>query len=236
MHKRRNRATVLLAKPVPEEPAFMPQQLNPRQRQILDYLQAHARRHAYPPTVREIGQAVGLSSSSTVQNHLNTLEQRGYIRRDPSKSRTVEIVDDTAAASPQQNGRIISLPLVGRVAAGTPILAEQNIEERLSVGTEIARGEDSYGLTVHGDSMIGAGINDGDIVVVRPRRDAPPDGTIVVARMENDQTGESEVTVKRFYREQGRVRLQPENPALQPMFPNALTLEGVVTAVIRLLS
>ena len=216
----------------------MPQTLNPRQRQILDYLRDHSRRHAYPPTVREIGQAVGLSSSSTVQNHLNTLEQRGYIRRDPSKSCTVEIVDDTAAAAPARGAasNVIQLPLIGRVAAGTPILAEENIEERLTVGPEIARSDDSYGLTVHGDSMIGAGINDGDIVVVRPRRDAPPDGTIVVARMENEQTGESEVTVKRFYREQGRVRLQPENPSLEPMYPTALTVEGVVTAVIRLLS
>lgn len=213
----------------------MPQHLNPRQRQILDYLKEHARRHSYPPTVREIGQAVGLSSSSTVQNHLNTLEQRGYIRRDPSKSRTVEVVDEGVAAMPRHAATIISLPLVGRVAAGTPILAEENIEERLSVGPEIARSDDSYALTVHGDSMIGAGINDGDIVVVRPRRDAPADGTIVVARMENEQTGESEVTVKRFYQENGRVRLQPENPALEAMFPASLTLEGVVTAVIRLL-
>ena len=210
----------------------MAEPLNPRQRQILDYLSEHARSHPYPPTVREIGQAVGLSSSSTVQNHLNALEQKGYIRRDPTKSRTVEVVGAGAASAAQ----ILSLPLVGRVAAGTPVLAEQNIEDTIHVGPEIARDDGSYALTVHGDSMIGAGIHDGDIVIVRPRRDAPANGTIVVARMENETTGESEVTVKRFFRENGKVRLQPENPRLEPIFVRDLELEGVVTAVIRLLS
>lgn len=221
----------------------MPNQLNNRQQQILDFLRAHARDHAYPPTVREIGQAVGLSSSSTVQNHLNSLEARGYIRRDPAKSRTVEVVGASEAASTpavsggtSNHGRILALPLIGRVAAGTPILAEQNVEDHITVGPEIGGDESSYALTVRGDSMIGAGIQDGDIVVVRPRRDAPANGTIVVARMENDLTGESEVTVKRFYRDGTRVRLQPENPSLEPTYPKQLQLEGVVTAVIRLLS
>ena len=220
----------------------MPNQLNNRQQQILDFLRAHARDHAYPPTVREIGQAVGLSSSSTVQNHLNSLEARGYIRRDPAKSRTVEVVQGDGASDTRAvpaalpiTGKIIALPLIGRVAAGTPILAEQNIEDHLSVGTEIAGDESSYALTVRGDSMIGAGINEGDIVVVRPRREAPANGTIVVARLENDLTGESEVTVKRFYRDGSRVRLQPENPALEPTYPKQIELEGVVTAVIRIL-
>ena len=218
----------------------MPNQPNNRQQQILDFLRSHARDHAYPPTVREIGQAVGLSSSSTVQNHLNSLESRGFIRRDPAKSRTVEVVQagvgaGTSAAT-KMPSNIVALPLIGRVAAGTPVLAEQNIEDHITVGTEIARDESSYALTVHGDSMIGAGINDGDIVVVRPRNDAPANGTIVVARIENDLTGESEVTVKRFYRDGARVRLQPENPSLEPTYPKQLELEGVVTAVIRLLS
>ena len=219
----------------------MPNQLNNRQQQILDFLRSHARDHAYPPTVREIGQAVGLSSSSTVQNHLNSLEARGFIRRDPAKSRTVEVVQaaGATAAAPsaaRAAGNIVALPLIGRVAAGTPVLAEQNVEDHITVGTEIARDDNSYALTVHGDSMINAGIHDGDIVVVRPRRDAPANGTIVVARIENDLTGESEVTVKRFYRDGTRVRLQPENPALEPTYPKQLELEGVVTAVIRLLS
>lgn len=213
----------------------MRDEINTRQQQILDYLKDHARDHAYPPTVREIGLAVGLSSSSTVQNHLNTLEARGLIRRDPAKSRTVEIVDAHGDRAVAPGGNVVALPLVGRVAAGTPVLAAENIEDHLSVGTEIARGEDAYGLTVHGDSMIGACINDGDIVVVRPRRDPPPDGTIVVARVEHETTGEGEVTVKRFYREAGRIRLQPENPAMEPIYARDVDLEGVVVAVIRLL-
>jgi repressor LexA len=218
----------------------MPESLNPRQRQILDYLREHSRDHSYPPTVREIGRAVGLSSSSTVQNHLNTLETRGYITRDPAKSRTVEIVDAQESRGEfrgESRGRsnIVNLPLIGRVAAGTPVLAVENVEEHLNVGTEIAGGDDSYALTVHGESMIDAGIHDGDIVVVSPRKDAPANGTIVVARIENENTGESEVTVKRFFREAGRIRLQPENSTMEPIYARELELEGVVVAVIRLL-
>jgi repressor LexA len=210
--------------------------LNPRQREILEFLRDHKRSHAYPPTVREIGQAVGLSSSSTVQNHLNALEQKGYIRRDPTKSRTVEVVGEEQQ---QPNGRVIPLraftvPLVGRVAAGTPVLADENIEDQITVGPEIAGDEGAYALRVHGESMIEAGIYDGDIVVVRPQKEAP-NGTIVVARIENDLTGEHEVTVKRLYRESGRVRLQPENATMEPIFARDVTLEGTVVAVIRLL-
>jgi repressor LexA len=214
----------------------MPESLNPRQRQILDYLREHSRDHSYPPTFREIGRAVGLSSSSTVQNHLNTLETRGYITRDPAKSRTVEIVDaQESRGESRGHSNIVHLPLIGRVAAGTPVLAIENVEEHLNVGTEIAGGEDSYALTVHGESMIDAGIHDGDIVVVSPRKDAPANGTIVVARIENENTGESEVTVKRFFREAGRIRLQPENSTMEPIYARELELEGVVVAVIRLL-
>jgi repressor LexA len=212
----------------------MTEQVEGRQRQILEFLRSHARQYSYPPTVREIGQAVGLSSSSTVQNHLNSLETKGLIRRDPTKSRTVEVVG-VEQGSRASAGNILRLPLVGRVAAGTPVLAEENVEDHISVGPEIAGGDDAYALTVHGDSMIGAGINDGDIVLVRPRHEAPPNGTIVVARIENETTGEGEVTVKRFYRESGRVRLQPENPDLEPIFPRELAIEGVVTAVIRVI-
>jgi repressor LexA len=211
----------------------MPQAVNNRQQQILEFLRDHAREHAYPPTVREIGSAVGLSSSSTVQNHLNSLEQKGLIRRDPSKSRTVEVV---APGDGQARSNVVELPLVGRVAAGTPVLAAENIEDHITVGQEIARSDDAYALTVHGESMIDAGIRDGDIVVVRPRRDPPPDGTIVVARVEHETTGEGEVTVKRFYRESGRVRLQPENASMEPIYARDLALEGVVVAVIRLIS
>lgn len=205
-----------------------------RQRQILEFLRTHSQNHSYPPTVREIGQAVGLSSSSTVQNHLNALETKGLIRRDPTKSRTVEVVGAETASSQVSFGNVLRLPLVGRVAAGTPMLAAENIEDHVSVGPEICGGDDAYALTVHGDSMIEAGIHDGDIVLVRPRQDAA-NGTIVVARIENEVTGEGEVTVKRFFRENGRIRLQPENSALEPMYPRDVTLEGVVTAVIRVL-
>jgi repressor LexA len=205
--------------------------LNPRQREILEFLRNHSRNHAYPPTVREIGQAVGLSSSSTVQNHLNALEQKGHIRRDPTKSRTVEVVGDEPAAIAS---RSFSVPLVGRVAAGGPILAEENIEDHIVLGPEIAGGDDAFALHVRGDSMIEAGIHDGDMVVVRPQRDATS-GQIVVARIENEQTGEHEVTVKRFFREAGRVRLQPENSALEPIYVRDLHLEGVVVAVVRVL-
>ncbi|HSP65139.1 MAG TPA: transcriptional repressor LexA [Candidatus Deferrimicrobium sp.] len=212
----------------------MTEQVEGRQRQILEFLRTHARQHSYPPTVREIGQAVGLSSSSTVQNHLNALENKGLIRRDPTKSRTVEVVGDEVMVA-QVASNILRLPLVGRVAAGTPLLAEQNVEDHISVGPEIAGGDDAYALTVHGDSMIGAGINDGDIVLVRPRHDAPANGTIVVARIENETTGEAEVTVKRFFRESGRIRLQPENPSLEPIYARDVAIEGVVTAVIRVI-
>jgi repressor LexA len=206
-----------------------------RQRQILEFLRTHARQHSYPPTVREIGHAVGLSSSSTVQNHLNALETKGLIRRDPTKSRTVEVVGAETVLTLPVASNVLRLPLIGRVAAGTPVLAEENVEDHITVGPEIAGGDDAYALTVHGDSMIGAGINDGDIVLVRPRRDAPANGTIVVARIENETTGEGEVTVKRFFRENGRVRLQPENPSLEAMFPRDIAIEGVVTAVIRVI-
>jgi repressor LexA len=144
----------------------------------------------------------------------------------------VEIVDTEGGRG---QGNIVHLPLVGRVAAGTPVLAVENVEEHLTVGTEIAGGDDSYALTVHGESMIDAGIRDGDIVVVRPRRDPPANGTIVVARIENETTGESEVTVKRFFRESGRIRLQPENTTMEPIYARDVALEGVVVAVIRLL-
>ncbi|HUY97191.1 MAG TPA: transcriptional repressor LexA [Verrucomicrobiae bacterium] len=210
----------------------MPTPLHPRQREILDYLRGRARNRAYPPTVREIGKAVGLSSSSTVQNHLNTLETRGLIRRDPTKSRTVELVDTVEPFPARGAWRI---PVVGRVAAGTPVLAEENIEDHLAVGIEIAGSEDAFALRVSGDSMIQAGILDGDLVVVRPGRDAR-DGTIVVARLENPTTGEGEVTVKRLYREAGRARLQPANDAMEPIFSTDLVVEGQVVAVLRVLA
>lgn len=203
-----------------------------RQQRILDFLYSYLADHSYPPTVREIGAAVGLRSSSTVQSHLDALERKGYIARDGSKSRTVMIVG-AHHKGPSTAPHAYSLPLVGRVAAGVPILAEENVEDRIALGPEIAGSEDSFCLRVHGDSMIEVGINDGDLVVVRPQKTAE-NGTIVVARMSNPITGDSEVTVKRIYRESGRIRLQPENSSMEPIFATDVELEGKVVAVIRL--
>jgi len=210
----------------------MPEGLHPRQQEILDYLRSRSRDGAYPPSVREIGRAVGLSSSSTVQNHLNLLERRGLIRRDPTKSRTVLLADFTPAS--RQLSQSHWLPLVGQVAAGAPLLAEQNIEDRIAVGPEIAGGDDSFLLRVRGDSMTGDGIFDGDLVVVKPNCDVP-NGSMAVVRVENPATGEGEVTVKRIYREQGHLRLQPSNDAYAPLIVTEAELEGKVVAVIRVL-
>ncbi len=219
----------------------MTEMLNSRQREILDYLADHTRTHAYPPTVREIGQAVGLSSSSTVQNHLNALEQKGLIRRDPTKSRTVEVVGLERSEQrpmgdivPLPVSRSVRVPLVGRVAAGGPILAEQNIEDHIVVGQEISGGDDAFALRIHGDSMIEDGIHDGDLVIVRPQQDAR-NGDIVVARVEDEDTGEAEATVKRFFREGSQIRLQPANSSMQPIFVRDVAIDGKVVAVIRVL-
>jgi repressor LexA len=210
----------------------MSEGLHPRQEEIVEYLRSRSLEGGYPPSVREIGRAVGLSSSSTVQNHLNVLERKGLIRRDPTKSRTVLLTDFSAPTSGLT--RAFWLPLVGQVAAGAPLLAEQNIEEHVAIGPEIAGGEDSFLLRVRGESMLGDGIFDGDLVVVKPTPDVP-NGTVAVVRLENQETGESEVTVKRLYRERGHVRLQPSNDAFEPLIVNDARIEGRVVAVIRVL-
>jgi repressor LexA len=209
----------------------MAEPLTSRQREILEYLRFRQKIRSYPPTVREIGEAVGLSSSSTVQNHLNTLERKGYIRRDPTKSRTIEVVDFDEINA--KLSKVVPVPLVGRVAAGQPLLAEQNIEDHLMLSQELIGTDNAFALEVRGDSMKDAGILDGDFVVVRPGRDAV-NGSIVVARVEDEQTNESTATVKRLYRETNRVRLQPENDAYQPIYTSTAQLEGQVVAVIRL--
>jgi repressor LexA len=210
----------------------MPEPLTSRQREILEYLRFRQKIRSYPPTVREIGEAVGLSSSSTVQNHLNTLERKGYIRRDPTKSRTIEVVDFDEVQA--KLSKVVAVPLVGRVAAGQPILAEENIEDHLVLSQELVGSEEAFALEVHGDSMKNVGILPGDYVVVKPGKDAP-NGSIVVARLEDEQTNESTATVKRLFREANRVRLQPENDAYEPIFSNSAQLEGQVVAVVRLL-
>jgi repressor LexA len=199
-------------------------QLTERQTKILEYIRKVTRARNYPPSVREIGENVGLSSSSTVHNHLNQLERRGLIKRDPSKSRTVQLVQD--AEADQQRRNAISVPIVGNVAAGTPILAEQNIEDHILLSSDLAK--DGYFLLhVRGDSMVNACILDGDLVLVRPQNEAP-NGSIVVALVDGD------ATVKRFERGNGHVKLIAENPAYEPIVTTNVSLVGVVRGVIRL--
>jgi repressor LexA len=199
-------------------------QLTERQTKILDYIRYVTKVRNYPPSVREIGEAVGLSSSSTVHNHLNQLERRGLIKRDPSKSRTVQLVADQE--KDQQRRNAVSVPIVGNVAAGVPILAEQNIEDYVLLSPEIAK-DGYFLLRVRGDSMINAGIFDGDMVLVRPQHEAP-NGSIVVALVDGD------ATVKRFERANGHVKLIAENPAYEPIVTNSVSLVGIVRGVIRL--
>jgi repressor LexA len=201
-----------------------------RQRAILEYLREYIEQHGYPPTVREIGEAVGLRSPSTVHAHLAQLERAGLLRRDPTKPRALELADrrrEEAAREPD----VRRLPLVGQIAAGGPLLAEENVEDYLAVPEPLSKGGEEFLLRVKGDSMINAGILDGDIVVVERRQDAR-NGEIVVALAGQDE-GADEATVKRFYREAGRVRLQPENDALEPIYADHVQLLGVVTGVFR---
>jgi repressor LexA len=197
--------------------------LTRRQAEILTFIQRFADTHGYPPSVREIGRALGLTSSSTVHSHLAALEKKGYLHRDPSKPRALEILRDERAVPPK---KVIPLPVVGRVAAGTPILAQENIEDYFPLPAEFVRDADTFILRVRGDSMIGAGIHDGDFVIVR-RQPTARNGDIVVARIED------EATVKRFYRESDHIRLQPENPALEPILTRDAHIEGKVVGLIR---
>jgi len=204
----------------------MTDELSDRQSKILDYIRYVTRVRNYPPSVREIGEAVGLSSSSTVHNHLNQLERRGLIKRDASKSRTVQLVGEMEIDDKRRNA--VAVPIVGHVAAGVPILAEQNIEDHLILSPEIAQ-EGWFLLKVRGDSMINAAILDGDLVLVRPKQEAS-NGEIVVALIDD------EATVKRFHRANGRVELIAENPAYAPIIPDTVSIVGDVRAVIRVLN
>lgn len=197
--------------------------LTKRQKEILIFVQRYSDAHGYPPSVREIGQALGLTSSSTVHSHLSALEKKGYLRRDPSKPRALEILRDEREIPAK---KMVTVPIVGGVTAGLPILAQQNIEDYFPLPVDFVRAEDCFILKVSGESMIGAGIFDGDLLVVR-RQPTARDGDIVVARIED------EATVKRFYRESDRIRLQPENPRMEPIFTRELAIEGVALAVIR---
>lgn len=196
-----------------------------RQTQILDFIRSEIHRRGFPPSVREIGQAVGLSSSSTVHSHLAALEAKGFIRRDPSKPRALEVLDYRDTERAVDYGQVRAVPVVGQVAAGAPLLAAENIEATLPLPGEMAD-EATFILRVKGDSMIEAGILDGDFVVVRQQSHAE-NGQIVVAMVED------EATVKRFYRETDRLRLQPENSAMDPIYATDVTILGKVVALFR---
>ena len=197
--------------------------LTKRQKEIFDFIRRYAAKTGYPPTVREIGKAVGLHSSSTVHAHLANLEKVGLLRRDPSKPRAIELLFDRAKKTIRPGG---GYPLVGQVAAGEPVLAEENIEEYIEIPDVIGGEDGDYVLRVRGESMKDAGIFEHDYVIVRPAEDAT-DGEIVVALI-----GE-EATVKRFFRETDHIRLQPENEAMEPIRTTEAMILGRVIGVIR---
>jgi repressor LexA len=205
--------------------------LTDRQRAILDYLRGFVDEHGYPPTVREIGEAVGLRSPSTVHAHLAQLERAGLLRRDPTKPRALELTDRRRESAAEPPADVHRLPLVGEIAAGGPLLADQNVEDYVSVPEPLAKGGEEFVLRVKGDSMVNAGILDGDYVVVKRTQDAR-DGEIVVALAGDDETSD-EATVKRLFRENGRIRLQPENDALDPIYTNHVEVLGKVIGVFR---
>lgn len=209
--------------------------ISKRQQSIYDFICSYTKDHGYPPSVREIGSAVGLASPSTVHMHLKSLEEKGYIHRDSKKPRTIEVVSSSESDTTNQPlvnvnqdlaCNTITLPLVGRVAAGVPILAEQNVEEVLTLPTSVVGDSSSFILRVRGQSMINAGIFDGDYIVVKEQREAH-DGEIVVALIDES------ATVKTFYREKDHVRLQPENDLMEPIYVKNPTILGRVTALIR---
>ena len=211
--------------------------LTKRQQEIWEFLVRYVDAHGYPPTVREIGEEVGLASPSTVHAHLANLERAGLIKRDPTKPRALEL-SGRAAREPQA-GEVHTLPLLGQIAAGGPLLAEQNVETYLSVPEPLASGGEEFLLRVRGDSMQDAGILEGDYVVVRRTQDAR-NGEIVVALAGDDESTD-EATVKRFFRDggsagsKGRIRLQPENAAYEPIYADHVQILGRVTGVFRTL-
>ena len=200
--------------------------LTKRQQEIFDFIKRYSARHGYPPTVRDIGQAVGLASSSTVHQHLANLERIGLLKRDPSKPRAIELFD-RAVGEVRKAVRPHGLPLLGAVAAGQPMLAEENIEEYVPVPAAAGGGEGEYVLRVRGESMKKVGIMEGDLVVVRPQETAQ-DGDIVVALV-----GEDAATVKRFFRERDHVRLQPENDEMEPIVATDVRVLGKVVGLMR---
>lgn len=203
--------------------------LTKRQRSVYDFIESYIHEKGFGPTVREIAEAVNLSSPSTVHVHLKTLEEKGYIVRDPLKSRSIALShseESDMSYGSDAFDNTLSLPLVGNVAAGEPILAEQNIETTMTLPTELVGDAASFILAVHGDSMIEIGINDGDYVVVK-QQNVANNGEIVVALIEDG------ATVKRFYKEEDHIRLQPENSSMEPIITRDCAIVGKVVTVLR---
>jgi len=198
--------------------------LSLRQTNILEFIKQEIRKKGYPPAVREIGEAVGLLSSSTVHGHLQTLEDKGYIRRDPTKPRAIEILDSSSDLLDAK--KVVHIPIVGRVTAGQPILAVENLEGTFPLPADLVREDNVFMLRVQGESMIGAGILDGDFIIVRQQNEAR-NGEIVVALIGD------EATVKRFFKERTLIRLQPENPSMEPIYSQDVSILGKVVGVFR---
>jgi len=200
-------------------------EITPRQRRILEFIKKRVQERGYPPTVREIGEAVGLTSSSSVHAQLANLQRRGLIKRDPAKPRAMEV---RGPGSSRRTG--VAVPLVGRIAAGAPVLADENVEDWLEVPAGFAGDASHFALRVHGDSMVGAGILDGDMVIVHGQ-DSAGEGDIVAALLTGP--AEDEATIKRLHVEDGRVVLIPENPAMEPLPMPDGRIVGRVVAVLR---
>ncbi len=224
--------------------------LKDREKKILDYMLTEIRKKGYPPTVREMCSALGIKSTSTAHKDIASLEEKGYIRKDPSKPRAIEILDpgsnkpynDISSIKDQYSGlsgsndekseKVVEIPLVGQIAAGTPILAEENVEDIFPVPARYVEKGNHFMLTVKGDSMVEAGIFNGDYILVRQQQTAN-NGDIVVAMIDGF---ESEATVKTFYKENGHIRLQPENQSMSPIILNDVRILGLVKGVFRYLS
>ena len=205
--------------------AYLSTNMSAKQKEIYDYIKEELYNRGYPPSVREICAAVNLKSTSTVHGHLSKLEDKGYIKRDPTKPRAIEIMDrDNLYLGKKE---LVNVPIVGQVTAGEPILAVENIEDTFPLPIHFINNKECFMLSIKGTSMIEAGILDGDYVVVE-RRNTANDGDIVVALLNNE-----EATVKRFYKEKDRIRLQPENLTMEPIYSKNVSILGKVTGVIR---
>ena len=218
--------------PITIEGGRFMESLSQREKQILAYMKGEIQKKGYPPTVREMCSALGIRSTSTAHKELAALENKGFIRKDPAKPRAIEILDGSAPPEKEERIDVVDIPVVGQIAAGMPILAEQNIEDSFPVPSRYLNNGTYFMLTVKGDSMIDAGIFNGDYILVRQQNTAN-NGDIVAA-----MTGEyeSEATVKTFYKEKDHIRLQPENPTMEPILVKDVQILGLVKGVFRYFS